>query len=73
MTSKQTGGIVCLIVAAGLLIFGLLKIAGGELHLSDPSGLGVSRAVGTFLPGLIALIIGVKLLSKPEGNNRRRR
>jgi hypothetical protein len=40
-------------------VFTVMKDEG----LFDPSGLGVSRAVGAFLPSIIAIILGLWLVN----------
>jgi hypothetical protein len=35
-----------------------------EISIDDPSGLGVSRMVGAFLPFLVTLTIGVYLVTR---------
>lgn len=67
MTVKQIIGIVSLVFALGLLFNGISVISSGEgPSISDPSGLGVSRAVGAFLPFVIFFILGVWLIQKPK-------
>ena len=67
MKSKQTGGIVCIVLAvafAGVAINNNF-LADTAVAVGDPSGLGVSRLVGAFLPAVIALAVGIYLLQKP--------
>ena len=66
MTWKRIAGVVCLILGALLLVGGISSLTFGEgPGLTDPSGLGVSRAIGAILPSLVALIVGLWLLKKP--------
>jgi hypothetical protein len=66
MTGKQWCGVVCCLRALGLAIYGVQTLSNGP-EITDPSGLGVSHAVGSFLPALFVLILGVWLLRKqPE-------
>ena len=66
MGGKRIAGIVCFVLAVGLLISGVLTIMRGPDVLDD-TGVGVSRAVGAFLPSLAALIVGLLLFRKtPE-------
>ncbi len=67
MKSKLTSGIVCIILAvafAGVAINNSF-FSESALAVGDPSGLGVSRMVGAFLPAVIALAVGIYLLQKP--------
>jgi uncharacterized membrane protein HdeD (DUF308 family) len=65
MSGKQIGGIVCFFLAALFMVTGVNTIVKNQ-GLADPSGLGVSRAMGTMLPGLVTLIVGVWLFQKPK-------
>lgn len=66
MSGKQIGGIVCLILAALLCVSGISSLARADgPSLGDASGLGVSRAVGTFMPSLVVAILGLWLLKRP--------
>jgi hypothetical protein len=56
-------GVACCVAAAGLVVYGVLSVANGPA-IDHPSGLGVSHAVGSFLPALLALILGLGLLRK---------
>jgi hypothetical protein len=65
MSGKRIGGIVCLVLAVLLAVSAIRSLSGGGgPALNDESGLGVSRAVGAFLPTIAALIIGLILLRK---------
>jgi hypothetical protein len=65
MMGRRIGGIICLVLAVGLCVAGMISLFRGDgPALTDPSGLGVSWAVGTFLPALVALIVGLWLLKK---------
>jgi hypothetical protein len=66
MSGKQVAGVGCLVLAVLFALGAIGSLLGGDgPELGDPSGLGVSRAVGAFLPSLVALIVGVWLLKKP--------
>ena len=83
MSGKRIVGVVCLVFAALLLVGAISSLSSGDgPALGDASGLGVSRAVGAFLPCLLVLIIGLWLLKRPvpkepaapdAGSNRRGR
>jgi hypothetical protein len=63
---KRIGGLVCCALAV-LLFFGALSsIMLRGPSLTDPSGLGVSQAVGAFLPSFLMLILSAALLSKKK-------
>jgi hypothetical protein len=67
MNWKRTLGIACLVLAALGVVVGVRSMGRGEgPALGDASGLGVSHAVGTFMPALIALILGLWLLGKSK-------
>ncbi len=69
MTGKRIGGVVCLVLAAGFLLGGVSSLTkGAGPGLNDESGVGVSRAVGAFLPFMVTLILGLWLIKKPESN-----
>jgi hypothetical protein len=63
---RRIAGWVCCGVAAGLFLAGLRSVLVRGPGLADPSGLGVSHAVGGFLPFMLVLILGVWLLSKKK-------
>ena len=66
MSGKRIVGVVCLVLAALLVVSAISSLSRGDgPALGDASGLGVSRAVGAFLPSLLALIVGLWLLKKP--------
>lgn len=65
MSGKQIAGIVCLVLAAGLLVVGIRTVSQGP-SVADPSGLGVSHAVGAFLPSVLVLILGLWLIQKKK-------
>jgi hypothetical protein len=65
MSGKQVGGIVCLVLAAALLISGINSIM-GRADLADPSGVGASFVVGAILPSVLALIVGLVLFRRPS-------
>jgi len=64
---KWIAGLVCIVLGVLLFFGGLsnLFLRDGP-SLSDPSGLGVSRAVGGFLPSMLMFILGAWLLSKKK-------
>jgi hypothetical protein len=65
MTGKRSA-IVCLALAALLAVGAVSSLLRHDgPRLGDDSALGVSHAVGAFLPSLIALILGLWLLKKP--------
>ena len=69
MNGKRIGGVVCLILSAGLLMGGVSSLGkGAGPGVNDESGVGVSRAVGAFLPFMVTLILGLWLIKKPESN-----
>ena len=65
MSGKRIVGVVCFVLAAALLVTGINSLSRGP-SVTDPSGLGVSHAVGTFLPALAALIVGLWLFQTPK-------
>ncbi len=65
MNGKRIGGIACFVLAAAFLASGINAISRQALPVGDASGLGVSRAVGTFLPALVALGVGLWLFQRP--------
>ena len=64
MTGRQIAGGVCCVLAVGLAVWRLLGEQLETIPLSHSSGLGVSDAVGKFLPPFVLLIVGVALLRK---------
>jgi hypothetical protein len=67
MNAKRLAGTACLILAVLLSVSGVVRMSrGGGPAVGDASGLGVSRAVGMFLPGVILAIVGVALLQRPR-------
>ena len=66
MSIRRIAGIVCLALAAVTVITGFDILSKG-LGITDPSGLGVSRAVGVFVPTMALLIAGLILVQKPSG------
>lgn len=71
MTGKRIGGVVCLVLAVALLVSGVMTVtAGNGPAVTDGSGLGVSHAVGAFLPFLLALTVGLWLLQKPKAGRK---
>ena len=71
MSAKRIGGIVCLVFAAMLVVSAVRSLSRDDgPGLGDPSGLGVSRAVGAFLPSVVVLILGLWLFKKPGPSDR---
>jgi hypothetical protein len=72
--SGNRAGAIASFVIAVLLCFSAIRTLSHRdaPSLSDSSGLGVSRAVGAFLPSIGALILGVWLLSKRPPSRRER-
>lgn len=71
MTGKRIAGVLFLFAAAYFIVIAVLSLSAGDgPALGDPSGLGVSRAVGTFLPSIVTLIVGLWLLKKPGPTRR---
>ncbi len=64
MSGKRIAGIVCFLLSVALVISGIRTLMSGP-EVTDASGVGVSHAVGAFLPALIVLIIGLWLFKKP--------
>lgn len=64
MSGRRIGGILCFILAAASLVSGINVVSRG-IGLTNASGLGVSRAVGAFLPCLLLLAVGLRLFQKP--------
>jgi hypothetical protein len=65
MNGKQVAGIICMGAAVLPGVTAVISLSQGP-SVADPSGLGVSRAVGAFLPAVAALILGAWLLQKPK-------
>ncbi len=67
MSGKQFGGFACLALAAIAATAGAVSLTKGDGPAADdPSGLGVSRAIGAFLVPLLLLIAGLWLFQKPK-------
>ena len=66
MTGRQIAGVVCCVLAVGFAAWRFVGDYQEAIPLTHSSGLGVSAAVGTFLPPFVLLIIGVALLRKKE-------
>ena len=64
MSVKRVLGIICFALAAWFFVAGLVTTMRGP-GLFHPSGLGISQAVGAFLPCVIVLIVGLWLFKKP--------
>ena len=63
MSWKRIGGIVCLVIAALLVVAAVSSLTRGDgPALNAGSGLGVSHAVGAFLPAVVMAILGLWLL-----------
>lgn len=65
MTGTQLVGIACIVLSVALLASGIHAVWRGP-GLMDPSGLGVSHAVGAFLPAAMALVIGLWFFRKQK-------
>ncbi|OWK35060.1 hypothetical protein FRUB_09902 [Fimbriiglobus ruber] len=65
MSGRRIGGVVCIAFAALMLVAGSSAKSEGPA-LTDPSGLGVSAAVGRFIVPLLVFIVGLWLLQKPK-------
>ena len=66
MTGKRIGGIVCLFLAALFVVGAISALTRDDAPaVGDASGVGVSYAVGAFLPSLVFAILGLWLLKKP--------
>ncbi|MGL4553611.1 MAG: hypothetical protein ACRC33_20810 [Gemmataceae bacterium] len=66
MSGKRIGGIACLVLAALLVVGAISSLTRADgPAVGDASGLGVSRAVGAFMPSLAVAILGLWLLKKP--------
>jgi drug/metabolite transporter (DMT)-like permease len=63
MTVMRICGVFFFALSAVCWTMGILTLS-RERSIADPSGLGVSRAVGTFLPAMITLILGLWLFKK---------
>jgi hypothetical protein len=72
MSGKRIAGVLFFVLSAALLVTGIRTLS-REPSISDPSGLGVSRAVGTFLPAIVTLIVGLWLFTKPSEPQSRRK
>lgn len=65
MSVKRIAGIVCLVLALISMASAISRVS-HDVNITDPSGLGFSRAVGTFLPSVLLLIISLWLFKKPK-------
>lgn len=63
---ERIAGVVCLVLAAVVVLANLPTTLSQGPALSDPSGLGVSRTVGVFLIPLLLVIVALKLFQKPK-------
>ena len=62
---RRFAGALCLLLAAVAGVAGVTTVS-KDVAVADPSGLGVSRAVGAFLPALVLLILAAWLLRRPK-------
>ena len=62
---RRIFGIIALVLAALSAVAGIQTVLHGPA-LMDPSGTGISRAVGAFLPLLLLAIVAVWLLKTPR-------
>jgi hypothetical protein len=65
MSGRKIGGVMCLVLAVLFFVSGIGAANRGP-GLNDASGLGVSRAVGAFLPSVLALAAGLWLFQSPR-------
>ncbi|MCP4776034.1 MAG: hypothetical protein GY880_17530 [Planctomycetaceae bacterium] len=67
LTTRQKNGIGCFVIAALLagVAFKNTFFTDGT-SVTDPSGLGVSRMVGAFLPAILVCALGFWLFQKPK-------
>jgi len=73
VSGNRTGAIASFVIAVLLLFSAIRTLSRPDTpSLTDSSGLGVSRAVGAFLPSMGALILGAWLLSKQPLTKRKR-
>ena len=64
---KKVIGIGCIVLSALLVVAAVNSLnKPNHIAVTDQSGLGVSAAVGAFLPSFIAFIVGLSLLRKPK-------
>ena len=67
MTNRTKNGIGCIIISAVLAGIAVKNSFFPDgISPTDPSGLGVSRLVGSFLPAILVLALGVWLMQKPK-------
>lgn len=67
MKNRQKTGIGCMGVAAALAVSAIKRLFESQgIAVTDPSGLGVSRLVGSFLPAIILAAVGVWLFQNPK-------
>jgi len=67
MADRKTAGIACLILAALFVVVAVKNtFLTPSIPVGDASGLGVSRAVGSFLPSVVVLALAIWLLQKPK-------
>jgi lipopolysaccharide export LptBFGC system permease protein LptF len=65
MSGKRIGGIACLILGTMFAITAVNNLTNGVgPALDDSSGVGVSYAVGAFLPSVLAALLGLWLLKR---------
>ncbi len=72
MRNKNSAGIACIVLSIPLAYLAIKNsFVTPTIPFDDPSGLGVSRMVGAFLPFLVSLSIGLWLLTKktPPSNS----
>lgn len=64
---RRIAGLICLVVAAAAGLAAVrARLQPDSLAISDPSGLGISQAVGNFLPATLLLIVGLWLSKRPQ-------
>jgi hypothetical protein len=65
MSGRRIGGVACCLLAAALFVVAVSDNRKGDgPAIGNASGLGVSRAVGRFLPSVLVLALGLALLRK---------
>lgn len=67
MTNQQKNGIVCIVLA--LILAGIAiksTFFSDAATVGDASSLNVGRVVGSFLPSVVVLAVGLRFLQKPK-------
>lgn len=67
MYVRKLAGCLCALLALAFIAVAIKNtFIYPELSVSDPSGLGVSRMVGSFLPAILLGAAAAKLLQTPK-------